>query len=974
MDLPKTVDSPSNSDNLRELLENIEQAYAVYTFSESITVSKLLPLIYKGVEIEPPLSKYLELVCFLLLHYSPYPYQVVKLYEQHFTTMSNYMHNWLSREVCEGTALFLESKKAAKSITGLKNVQSLILSGGKEFEQIFESKSEEDVCEYEFKGQMKKFSKNIQNSRLLMIYIQHVLFAIQHLKNKQILKQDQAERSAEFVKQCLTLIAKYADEQEQTFTGDNETLNKDLFIQKILKYIYSVRLDGITANGFITDENYTEAFKNYLLFWKDLTLYCNQFDSFDASAHNFKVKLVNTVLISFTQKTVFTRQTQNFDGYVQLLKAFQLTKEQCMQILNVLAGNLGYKDFFVMDSGSGSGVLQKSFYYSIMVLMLQRLSSLKMAVKCKQFIKLFNKHYYYFFKKLTGDFNIDVLEESLYDFFVINHSAINYLDSNFFESFFVERKLNKSSIKLAALVFERHSQYDQIFLDNLEANLDKKELMYPLMDLAFKKNLTIAPSTLQKIYQNYKNGFMRTIEKPLKAGMIYKDYVNTSLKLIDLNMPLSECKDFCNKQFKFENIETYQLRTIFKIYEKAFLNSDVKQKSSIFTNFITLHVQMLALDLKMQKLNQEKLELISYHVELWFKYGWQQEKELSTAAETEQQTDLLFSPDFSKLLKSQQWLQFCKSCLKTAMHVNETVVEDLQVNDTFNGLLLQLLAYLTDNLYSDYTEEAADSTFNMECGQLFEMIFTHSKFYDIALQKSSLSKQKTQVLHLLYVMAKKFPSCLKDKQIPVILGAYQARLYNSDRYCLALLNLFERYDCGLAQYRPFIWGESAIAFYALKANDDERVKLSQQETSIQQVMSLVDRQISEYTIDNFPIWRKLNTLQQLPEEQFVNPFTKAWQFGSNMLEQKLEMGVTEFAQTEMRLCPKRSEIYEQCYYPAFFCSPNVHVFCTRILCSYSTSCTKWFIGYKLCCLILAGQRNAPVGWLCSVALSPSFRK
>lgn len=127
-----------------------------------------------------------------------------------------------------------------------------------------------------------------------------------------------------------------------------------------------------------------------------------------------------------------------------------------------------------------------------------------------------------FFKKLSGDFNVEHLEEAFTNFLLTNHQYIKELDKKFFQSFFNERKLTKSCIKLAGLVFERHDGFNGIFLENLEQQMDKKELMYPLIDLAFKKNLEINSTVLQKNYQNYKNGFMRTIEKPLKAGMIYK--------------------------------------------------------------------------------------------------------------------------------------------------------------------------------------------------------------------------------------------------------------------------------------------------------------------------------------------------------------------------------------------------------------------------------------------------------------------
>ncbi|KNC33413.1 hypothetical protein FF38_09866 [Lucilia cuprina] len=914
VEMPKSIGMlASNTDNLHTLFSNIEQGLSVQAYVETLTISKLMPLIYKGVDIEPPLSKYLEIVCFLMYHYYPSAESVMMLYAQHFKTMLPYMQNWLSKEPCEEILLYVDNK-SAKIIPYLKEIASMARNGQKDFEQIFESNSQENVYEMEFKGNMKKFSRIIQNPRLLMIYIQHVLFQVQQLQLKQMLSQEKAEKCADFIKICIDMILCFPAQEDTPLKDENDSLNNELFIHKLLKYIFGARLHAIKSNELLSVDFIHDSFKNYLLFLNLLTEHCHSLENFDLYAENFKLKLVKAVAISLNHKEQVKVNSQHFEEFLKLFKSFHLTAEQCHDILNLLVDNLTYKDFFLMDNNN-----QKTIYYSLMVSVLQRLADLKKSIKCLEFIKKFSKIYCNFFKKLTGDFNVELLEESFYNFLIINHQFIALLDSKFFESFFKERKLTKSCIKLAALVFERNDAYNQVFKENLELNMDKKELMYPLMDLAFKKlNLAIDSNTLQKVYQNYKNGFMRTIEKPLKAGMIYKEHVDTSLKLIELCMPLTECKDFCNKQFKFEHIETYQLRTIYKIYEKAFLNNELKQKSLIFVNYIMLQVQMLSLDLKMQKLNEEKLSIISYQMQEWFKFGWNLSKSLELEEKAiEDAKALEFLPDFSKLLKSQQWLQFCKSCLKTGMHINETDVE-LDINDKFNGLLLKLLAYLADNLYNDYTEDCADSTANAECAQLYEMIFTHSKFYDIVLNKPSQSKVKTQVLHLLYIMAKKSPSSLQEPQIPVILGAYQAKLYDSDRYCLALLNLYEYYDCGLAKYRPFIWGESAIAFYALKAADEERAKLTQQETSIQQVMSLVDRQLCEYTIDNFPIWRKLDTLQQLPLEEFENPFLKAWQFGANSLEQKLELGITQITENEMRLCPKRSDIYEQCYDPAFF--------------------------------------------------------
>lgn len=915
VEIPASLEHNTNQGNLQTLFRNIENGLSVQAYVESLNISKLMPLIFKGVEIIPSLHRYLEIVCFLMFHYYPAAETVLTLYRQQFKAMEPFMSNWLKKEPTKTTHLYLETKSGS-SIPCLKDIQTLVLFGRLSFAEIFQSKRQDDVCEVEYKGNVKKFTGLVQHPRLLTIFIQFVLFEVQQLKEKHMLTQQLAEKSADFVSDCLDMIIKFSpDDIQPTNPDDNETLVNETFLNKLLKYIYGVRFQELKYHELISLDHVSDSYKNYLVFINLLTQYCNKLEKFDIYAENFKLKLVKAVAISVKNKEAIKSHTEHFEEFNNLIKVCNLNQDQCKEILELLVEALSYKDFFLVDSNN-----QKSIYYSLMVNALQRLAELKKAINCPQFIQKFCKLYSNFFKKLNGDFNVELLEEAFYNFLLTNHHVVEQLDEKFFQSFFQERKLTKSCIKLAHLVFQRQNRFNVVFTQNLEQNLDKKELMYPLIDLAFKKQLPLEPTILQKIYQNYKNGFMRTIEKPLKAGMIYKDNVESSLKLIELCMPLTECKDFCNKQFKFEHIETYQLRTIYKIYEKAFLNSDSKQKLSIFVNFVALQVQMLSLDLKMQKLNKEKLLLFCHLLQEWFAYGWQafEVKEKVGENKNEKDSDPICNPDFSKHLKSQQWLQFCKSCLKTGMHVLESDVEINLEDDKFNGLLLKLLAFLVDNLYDDYTEESGDSSANLECAQLYEMIWTHSKFYDIVLTKPAQSCLKIQILHLLFVMAKKAPSCLQESQIPVILGAYQAKLYESDRYCLALLNLFEYFDCNLSKYRPFIWGESAVAFYALRANDEDRAKLSQQETSIQQVMSLVDRQLSEYTIDNFPIWRKLNTLQQLPEVKFENPFIKAWQFGANSLEQKLELNLLPIDVSEMRLCPKRAEIFEQCYDPAFF--------------------------------------------------------
>ncbi|XP_061398679.1 uncharacterized protein LOC133334399 [Musca vetustissima] len=906
VECPKTVETVTNTKNLHTLFENIEKGLSVQAYTEALSISKLMPLIFKGVLIEKELGNYLEIVCILMFHYYPSAENVLRLYEQQFKDLKSYMTNWLSNDIKEERKLLPKSDKF-KQINHFTEIQQMVINSSPDFEDIFESKSSENNVEVEFKGNLKKFSTIVQNERLLMIYVQQILFHVDKLMEKEMLSEKQSLKSAEFIVDCLEVIMKCSPQKDSSLTA--YTTDQDSCINCILKYIFGVKLNSIKSGDLITSTIASVSFRNYLKFINVLTQHCKRLESFDHYAENFKLKLVKASAISVNDTNEVTSHSEQLEEFVNILRTFNLSANHCGEILDTLLSKITYKDLFSNEL--------KTIYHSLLVACFQRLAELKKTLNGGDFIRKFSKMYSNIFKKLEGEYNVESLEEAFYNFLIINHQYVEQLGSKFFESFFKERKLSKYSIKLCCLLFERNPNLESVFLEQLESNIDKKELIYPLLSIAFAKNTEIEASLMQKIYQNYKNGFMRCIEKPLKAGVIYKENVESSIKLIEQCMPLTECRDFCNKQFKFENIETYQMRSVYAIYEKAFRHvEEMPTKSNIFVNFVMLSVQMLSLDLKMQKLNQEKLELAAYQIDQWFKQGLRLQASAQTQT-TDAEYENEFSPDFSKLLKSQQWLQFCKACLKTGMHISEAVVED-ETEDRFNGLLLKLFAHLCEHLYIDYSEEIAESEVPQEPAQLYEMIYTHSKFYDIILTKGQQSEVKTQVLHLLFTLAKKCPSSLNEKQIPFILGSYQARLSDSDRYALALLNLFEYYDCGLHKYRPFIWGESAVAFYALRVDVEERSKLTHQETSIEQVMSLVDRQICEYTIDNFPIWRKLDTLQQLPQVEFENPFTRPWSFGANDLENKVEMGITEIEEQELRLCPKRKSVFEQCYDPAFF--------------------------------------------------------
>ncbi|XP_011192333.2 uncharacterized protein Urb1_0 [Zeugodacus cucurbitae] len=932
VEMPKTTETILNEQNLQKLFVNIESGLSVQAYVESVSLSKLMPLIFKGVEIIAPLDKYLETVCLLLYHYYPNPEQVYQLYKVEFKTLSKYMCSWLATS---GKELTLASAKLPAELSILSQLHDALVSGEVKFAKIFaKSKTEVQPLELTLRGETVALSSELNSERLLMIYVQQALFVIAQLVEKQRLARKQAEAAAEFLGDCIEVLCTLTTAET---ANDEQEYN---FVDNLFKYVFNLRLTRIQSTELISASNETQL--SYLYFLRLLAERCNGQAYFATHASNCRLKVVKAIAISIQSVEQTKASSEQLQDAVRLVRALQLSAGECIEVLELLVSKLKYSDLVLAET------MQKSIYYELLVCVLQRLAALKQSVKC-DFVRKFVKIYVNLVKRFGADMGYDQLEEALYDFLSVAHQYIPQLGAKFFGAFFAERRLAKPTIKLASLLLERDVQLDQEFVQLLPSHLHKKELVYPLLDIAFRKGLTLDPALLQNIYQAFKSGFMKTIEKPQKAGVIYKEHADASIALIAHCMPRSECVDFCNKTFKFDGLEVYQLRVIHAIYSKAFgVATDAahnnQQRASIFVNFINLQIQLLSIELKKQQVDAEKLELCAFLLQDWWqlartecapkplvvkKQSAGKKKKQSAAAvdaedealaqaegvDTDDATD--FTPDFTKLLQNQQWLNFCKLCLKLGMQ--SAIGDDVapQQSDVTHALLLQLLAYLCQQMYADFTA-AADAALPLaEPAQLFDMICTHSKFFDIVLSARE-TQVKTQVLHLLYTLALKNPAALSDAQIPIILGAYQAKLSDADRYALALLQLYEVHDCGLQQYRPFIWGESAIAFYALRAADEERAKLTQQETSIAQVMSLIDRQLCEYTIDNFPIWRKLNSAQQLPTLEFRDPAKKALVFGGNELERRIERGEAQFDEAELRLCPVRARVYQQCYDPAFF--------------------------------------------------------
>ncbi|EDW43186.1 GM23649 [Drosophila sechellia] len=646
--------------NLSKLFAQIEQGQTVQAYVETLTLSKMMPLLLKGVELEEPYDEYVELVFVLLFHYHSKPEIVLQIYEDNLSKHTNYMKSWLPGE---GNG---KPKKLPHLIFDkwplLKQMRKVSTeSETMPFEQVFKVDDMENKFELQLEeGQTMLLHSSLGNPRRNMIYIQDLLFVFSHFFTSEKLSKPQAELTADFLIKFLQ-IASQVDGPEEVEESEDEQQDEN-FTQSMLHYIFTHRLWQLHPTELLSETS--ESRLNYVIFLRRLVEHCRSLPRFETYTANYRLHLIKTLDIALDTPADQLGNQQQLDECVKLVDSFEFNSDQCSQMLDLLTTKAQAKD--CIPNG------KPNHYFDLLIRLLGRMNTLKEPIDCGKSIKLILTFY-----KDFGELNeqqLEPLELAVLEFLLNYHHHMDECDSEFFACFFTSsRKLSKSAIRLACLLLERQPRLAEKFAELLPSNLEQKDLVYPLLDIALTKNYQIPLPVLQRCYQTYKNGFMKSIEKPQKAALIYRENSEASALLIALCMPKSECFDYCQKQLKLDSVELFQVRVLREIYWQGFAAAkDEKQKATVFVNYINLNVQLLALDLKKQALDLPKLEQISWNCYEWWK--------------TNRTDDLPL--DWSRLQKNPQWLNFCKSSLKLALHLGE---ERLPLQDETNGLVLKLM-------------------------------------------------------------------------------------------------------------------------------------------------------------------------------------------------------------------------------------------------------------------------------------------
>ncbi|XP_035893605.1 uncharacterized protein LOC118503915 [Anopheles stephensi] len=475
---------------------------------------------------------------------------------------------------------------------------------------------------------------------------------------------------------------------------------------------------------------------------------------------------------------------------------------------------------------------------------------------------------------------LEELEKALLDYFTMFPHSIAHVEPELMRVFFEsDRRIGKMTIKLAAFLLARSSHFHGPFLELVGPHAAKKELVYPLLNVAFRRGIITEASAEEKdiksllaqIYAEYKGPILKMLEKPNKAAVIYRENVLASEQLVRLCMPRNECVDFARKKLRIEAVESFQLRVLMEIYGVALktlgTGANAPTLQPVFCNGFGVLLQcfealfksissanyLLQQEVQMQRLNE--LVLVTYR--------W-----ASQAAARNRTKGASMS--FESVAKTSQWTAFCKSCLKFGLETVRCGDNDRRFDDRLH-VLLKLMAVLVDLFYVDGEKEQAD------IGRCYEWILSHSNFLRVLLLQYQY-KPKTALVQLMFALARKNPSVVSDKHVPLLLGAYGATLTDANQYILALLQHYERSGVQMHEFRPFLWGETAIKHYSLEMETTAPVKSDETNhesaargsfrTHVSEIFDLLVEDKVVNMIENFPVWRKLDACSQLPETNF----------------------------------------------------------------------------------------------------------
>lgn len=422
--------------------------------------------------------------------------------------------------------------------------------------------------------------------------------------------------------------------------------------------------------------------------------------------------------------------------------------------------------------------------------------------------------------------NLTNFEVALTKYFDNKPHQTSRVSDEDFKKFFYVNNIRKSTANLAAMLLKFNVKFCNIFKEEIARPeiLAQREITLPLGNAVINHNKFLLDNNefLATIYTEYKSNIIKMLEKPHKAGQIYVTCWQFIRKLVIECMDVQDCLKLFNKIHKFEAVECSHIQILQSIFLKICEN-DAKKDHLI--NYFSSMLSLSTIALKETKVDALNEIVTSMHVVV-------QVCKVVERLDTEQKDD------FKKIIESAIWQNFCKATLKDSLKV-KTVDQGY----TIGPKLLALLTELVNLMYPDGHDDLIT---------LFDMVTSHSEFLNVMLSLYS-SDIKSRLIEFLYALILKNKTVMKTQHIPVYLSAYHATRSPCDRLIVALLHFYETNGQPVNEYKPYVWGDSAANYYAVRKN---RSSSLWSHPTPNQVLNIFDKEVIERTVRNFPVNQK----------------------------------------------------------------------------------------------------------------------
>ena len=155
-------------------------------------------------------------------------------------------------------------------------------------------------------------------------------------------------------------------------------------------------------------------------------------------------------------------------------------------------------------------------------------------------------------------------------------------------------------------------------------------------------------------------------------------------------------------------------------------------------------------------------------------------------------------------LEDDLWTSYVKAVLKTCLKSS--------LDDNLRSRYINGLTGLARLRYSNETEED-----RVESSLIYNMVYGHSNFISMMMDTvNPHCETKASILRLILMLAKTEPSVCVANHIPVYLGAYHGTLSLADQAILGIVFHYERCGGSLSQFKPIMWGHSALGHYSAR--------------------------------------------------------------------------------------------------------------------------------------------------------------